>query len=143
MLLFVTVVKSVDSQYMEFNCPINYTKYCHLIRRVFDWMIGFIDTLYTVLGTTGNYSAIADLNTHFTVHLYTRIEFSVFTSRILATDFVTLCLFKSPMKSSFHSLIPFLSSFSAEFNSCAPKLKFRQAGVSKLDSILCCSTIFL
>jgi hypothetical protein len=31
-------------------------------------MIGFIDTLYTPLGTTGNYSSIADLHTlQFTV----------------------------------------------------------------------------
>jgi hypothetical protein len=39
-------------------------------RLVLDWMIGFIDTLYTPLGTTGNYSAIAD-PTYFIVHRYT------------------------------------------------------------------------
>jgi hypothetical protein len=33
-----------------------------------DWMTVFIDTLYTPLGTTGNYSAIADLDAlQFTV----------------------------------------------------------------------------
>jgi 3-deoxy-D-arabino-heptulosonate 7-phosphate (DAHP) synthase class II len=53
-------------------------------RQVLDWMIGFIDTLDTVLGTTGNYSAIADLHTlQFTVtHA---LGFSVFTSHIQAT----------------------------------------------------------
>jgi hypothetical protein len=57
-------------------------------RRVSDWMIGFIDTLYTPLGTTRNYSAIAVLHT---------LQFAVthalaFTSRILATDFITVSL---------------------------------------------------
>jgi hypothetical protein len=56
-------------------------------RRVIHWMIGFIDHLYTPLGTTGNYRAIADLHTlQFTVtHKHTP-GFSVFTSRILTTD---------------------------------------------------------
>jgi hypothetical protein len=53
--------------------------------RILDWIIGFIDILYTVVGTTGNYIAIADLhNLHVTVT--NAIGFSLFTSRILATD---------------------------------------------------------
>jgi hypothetical protein len=50
-------------------------------------MIEFIDTLFTQPGTTGNYSAIADLHTsRFTVtHA---LGFSVFTSRVLATDLI-------------------------------------------------------
>jgi hypothetical protein len=48
-------------------------------------MIGFIEILFTQLGTTGNYRAIADLHTlQFTVtHA---LGFSFFTSLILATD---------------------------------------------------------
>jgi hypothetical protein len=49
------------------------------------WMIGFNDSLYIQIVTTGNYNAIADLHTlKFTV-THT-LAFSVFTSRILATD---------------------------------------------------------
>jgi hypothetical protein len=55
------------------------------IRGVLDWMSGFIDTLYTPLGTAGSYRAIADLHIlQFTItHA---LGFSVFTSHILATD---------------------------------------------------------
>jgi hypothetical protein len=54
-------------------------------RRVLNWMIEFIDILYTPFGTTGNYSAFIDLHAlHFTVTQ--TLGFSVFTSRILATD---------------------------------------------------------
>jgi hypothetical protein len=64
--------------------------YCHLsavVRglQVLDWMIWFIDILYIQLGTTGNYTAIVVLHTlQFTVTH--ELGFSVFTSRILATD---------------------------------------------------------
>jgi hypothetical protein len=51
----------------------------------------WIDTVYTVHGTAGNYSATFDLHTlQFTVtHA---LGFSVLTSRILATDFTTVSL---------------------------------------------------
>jgi hypothetical protein len=48
---------------------------------VFGFVNGFIDCLYTPLRTTPNYSAIADL-----------LGFTVFTSRILATDFNTVII---------------------------------------------------
>jgi hypothetical protein len=56
-----------------------------LIRRVLDWMIGFIDTLFTRLGTTGNYSAITILHT-LQFAATQALGFSVFASRIPATD---------------------------------------------------------
>jgi hypothetical protein len=48
-------------------------------------MIGLIDTLYTSLGTTGNYSANADLDI-FQFIVTHALVFAVFTSRILTTD---------------------------------------------------------
>jgi hypothetical protein len=100
-------------------------------------MIGFIDILYTVLGTTSNYSRIADLHSsQFTV-THT-LGFSVFTSRILVTDLQqSHCHIKSRMKFSFHSLIPVLPLFfNCQLSSSALTLISWQAAVSKLDSTL-------
>jgi hypothetical protein len=52
-----------------------------------NWVIGFIDTFYNQLGTICNYSAIALQCT--VAHT---LGFSAFTSRILATEFVTQSL---------------------------------------------------
>jgi hypothetical protein len=72
-------------------------------------MMGFIDTYtFTQFGTTGNYSAIVILHT-FQFTVAHALGFSVFTSRILATDLSqSHCNFNSHMKSSWHSLIHFL-----------------------------------
>jgi hypothetical protein len=56
-----------------------------LIRRGVDWIFGFIDTLYTPLGTLVNYSAIA-ISTLYSSLLHSLVS-SVFTSRTMAKDF--------------------------------------------------------
>jgi hypothetical protein len=90
-----------------------------IYRRVLDWIIGFIDTLFTQLDSTGNYSAIADLHTlQFTVtHA---LGYSIFTSYILATDFSrSRCHFKSLLKSSFGGSIP-----SCHYSTTASSIQF-------------------
>jgi hypothetical protein len=68
-----------------------YGCFCVTYRRVLDWMIVIVHTLYTVIGATGNYSAIAILHTSKFPVAHT-LGFSVYTSRILATDFITVSL---------------------------------------------------
>jgi hypothetical protein len=71
-------------------------------------MIGFIAPYAFITRDYRQYSAMADFHTlQFTVtHA---LEFSVFYSRILGTDLSQHhCHFKSHVKSSLHSLIPFL-----------------------------------
>jgi hypothetical protein len=88
------------------------------------WLIitgsGLDDWIYwhtcTQFGTTGNYSSIAILHT-FQFTVANALGFSVFTSRILATDLSqSHCIFNSHMTSSWYSLIPFLP-FPAAANS--------------------------
>jgi hypothetical protein len=52
-------------------------------KKVLHWMTGFIDTLYTQLGTTGNYSAIA-ISTLYSSLSHPLVS-SVFPTRIPAT----------------------------------------------------------
>jgi hypothetical protein len=78
---------------------------------VLDWMFGFIDTLYTPLGTTGNYSAIAVLHT---------LQFAVTHTSVLSLLHSPLVVswqrIKSHINSSLHCLLPFLPLFSIIFD---------------------------
>jgi hypothetical protein len=80
-----------------------------LIRRLLDCMIRFI-ILHTLtqFGTTGSYRPITVLRT-FRSAVTQTLGFSVFTSRILATDLSqSHWHFNSHIKSSCHRVIPFL-----------------------------------
>jgi hypothetical protein len=59
------------------------------IRRGIHWMIGFIDTLDSPLGTTGSYSAIADLQT---------LQFTAANSSVLS-------LLQSPLPVSWQRIL--------------------------------------
>jgi hypothetical protein len=84
--------------------------FCMTYRWVLDWVIGFIETLHTPLRTIGNYSAIA---------VPTLVQVTVTHTSILSLLRFPLlvswqwfhkshCHIRSHMKSSLHSLIPFL-----------------------------------
>jgi hypothetical protein len=95
----------------------------HIVTRVSDYRRG-LDWFHCTL-----YIHNSGLHT-FQLTFTHALRFSVFTSRILATDLSqSHCHFKTHMKSSWHSIIPFLSLF----YSC----KFR-----KLDSLLSTTVLY-
>jgi hypothetical protein len=75
-------------------------------RRVLDWLIGFIDTLYIPLGTTVNYSAIT-ISTSYRSHRQCPQSSLVGSWQQIHNG--PTVNFKSHVKSSLHSLIPFLT----------------------------------
>jgi hypothetical protein len=116
-----------------------------IIDGVMNWMIGFIDTLFTQSTRDyRQYSAMTDLHTLLCTVTHA-LGFTVFTTRILLTDFSqSHCHFKSHIESSFRSLIHFLRLFrnfqsedSTQYDSSAPNLISWQGGVSNLDFSLC------
>jgi hypothetical protein len=81
---------------------------------------GFIDTLYTPLGTAGNYSATAYLHT-LQCTVTHALGFLVFTSHILATDFsqslqITHAVFLSQSNSVLAILLNSLGLHSPELD---------------------------
>jgi hypothetical protein len=73
--------------------------------------LDLLHLIHSQLGTTDNNSAIAILHTLRFAAAHA-LGFSVFTSLIQAKHYQqSHCHFKSHMKSSFHSLIPFLPLF--------------------------------
>jgi hypothetical protein len=94
-----------------------------LIRPVLDWIIGYIAPYtFTQFRSTSNYSAVAILHT-FQFTIAHALGFSVFSSHILATDLSQFyCNLKPHVKSSWHSLIPFLPFLLSHFCLPSPEL---------------------
>jgi hypothetical protein len=101
-------------------------------------MIGFIHTLYTPLGTRGNYSAIT-IPTMYSSLLHALLSSDYLLHSPLVVSWQqnheSHCNFKSHTKCSLHSLIP--SCHCSQSSSTADSLNFLlQFPTLKLDSIL-------
>jgi hypothetical protein len=102
--------------------------YCRVLEWLIRWSFEFGDWIYCTLyihtlRDYRQYSAIAILHT-FQLTVTHALESSVFTSRILATDSSqSHCHFNSHMKSSWHSLITFLSFLLNHLRLPSPELE--------------------
>jgi hypothetical protein len=121
------------------------------VRNYKGFWTGFIDTYtFTQFRTAGNFSAIAILHT-FQLTVVHALGFSVFTSRVLATDLSqSHCHFNSHMTSSWHSLIPLFpfpanSEDSAQFPSdyCSLFLQLLNSQFNFSNLILATNTLSL
>jgi hypothetical protein len=121
--------------------------YCHvqgwLIRRVLDWMIGFIDTLYihnSGLQALQSYRC----STHFAIHRYTRTKVLSLRQSYSGNGFITVALSLQITHEVFfappNSFLVIILQLPTQFNS---KLLSQQAGVSQLHCILHCSSDLL
>jgi hypothetical protein len=81
-----TILKTEENYHIEINMKIKYFHVWGDYRRGLYWIIGFSDTLY--IHTVRDYrhnNTVADLHT-LQIIITHALGFSVFTSRILATD---------------------------------------------------------
>jgi hypothetical protein len=106
-------------------------------------MTGFIDTLFTELGTTGN-TALLLFYTLYRSPLHTHYgsQSSLVVSWQRISNTLSLQITRVVFFAGRNSFLAIILQLPALFNSSAPKLISRQAGVSKLDSqlVLCCWT---
>jgi hypothetical protein len=116
-------------------------------------MITALSLIYTHYNSPLHAHAHARARTHthttltLSLSLSLSLVFSVFTSRILAMDFITVSLSRQITHEAFFAapncFLAIILQLPTQFNSSASKLISRQAGVSKLDSLFSAEPLFI